>query len=404
MRSRDIFERPSRAVKPRKPIGLVAVLSAILPGTGHVLLGRGALGLGLLAAALLAIPASIAARTLAPELFAPLAWLVGRLGVVAAIFAVADAPLTAREPRWRPRSAAQLPPREAAAWNYAFYGVGLAKMKETGSAWIAILAGGAAHVGLVLFLPSPWTFVAEIVPALLAFWAYRQAEEINSQRTALHADDDEDPMARPKARPVAPMPAWVVPVQAFMATALVASGLIVWIAHTHWLSNRAIDRSFAVVQEPFYQNPAYGLQLEMRAPGWTFREDEPGLFFDALHIGEKSRFQIRLAPRIPGLDGQGPAEELFLESLSDSGLRVLSVDSEPADVRGLPAYRLHAVATRNGVGRDVAGLVYESGFRRYLLHMEWQQDHAGFGVAEWDFVLNGLTIEDTRLGTSVVAR
>ena len=35
-------------------IGLVAVLSLILPGTGHVLLGRGRQGLGLLAAAILA--------------------------------------------------------------------------------------------------------------------------------------------------------------------------------------------------------------------------------------------------------------------------------------------------------------------------------------------------------------
>lgn len=401
MRSRDIFERPSKAVKPRKPIGLVGVMSLILPGSGHLLLGRSTEGLGLMVAALLALPASVAVRTFAPDLVAPLGWMLGRLGVIAAIYAVIDAPLRAREPRWRPTTRFAIPPRSAAAWNFAFYGVGHWKMDERIGAWTGFSAGAAAHIALVLFLPSGATIFAEVIPALLAAWAYHQANEIGSQRKSLLSDDDSGPGE--SVRPLAPLPNWLLPTQAFFVAALVASGVLLWIAHTHWLSSRTIDRSLAVVQEPFYRNPAYGLQLEMRAPGWSFRQDHPELFLEAVHIGARSRLRVQLAPRVPGVEGAASAETMFRETLIASGLRVQSVAIEPV-AGDLAAYRLFATAMRKSQAREVAGLVYDQGFRRYLLHMEWAPDHADFGVAEWDYVLNGLTIGDHPFGTAVVAR
>ena len=396
MRSTDLFERPSRAVKPRKPIGLVAILSLILPGTGHVLLGRAGLGLALLTFAVLAVPASILARSVLPETAAPLAWLVGRLGVLAALFSVLDAPARAREPKWSPVARNAIPPRHAAAWNAAFYGVGLWKLDERASAWIAILFGGAAHVGLVLWLPANLTLLAELVPLGAAFWGYRLAEEIGAQRGRVLADDD-DPTDEPKRRPLAPLPGWVVPTQAFVVTLLVVSGVVVWISHAQWLSARAVDRGQAVAQEPFYRNPAYGLELEMGSPGWTFREDDPALFLDAVHIGHKSRFQVRLQPRIPGRDGPAIARSALREALEENGLAVLSLHAESVD--GEAMVRLYGRAVRGSQAREVAGLCAVQGFRRYLIHMEWDPDHADFGSAEWNRVVAGLRIEDRDLPT-----
>jgi len=405
MRSRDIFEQPSRAVKPRKPIGLVAVLSLILPGSGHLLLGRSRLGAGLMVAALLAIPASVAARTFAPESVAPLAWLIGRLGLLAALFAVIDAPLVAREPRWRPVADHAMPPRQAAALNFAFYGVGHWKLDERPGAWAGFLVGLPAHLALILFLPFGWTILAELVPLAFGAWAYHQATEIGSQRRALDFEAvDEDSGPKRTVRPVASLPGWIAPMQAAFAGVLIASGVVLWLAHTSWLSNRSIDRSLAVVQEPFYRNPAYGLQLEMRAPGWTFRQDDPALFLEAIHIGQKSRLRFQLAPRIPGFDDTASAETLFREALLQSGLAVRSVSAETDDDGILPAVRFYGTAMRGSLGREVTGVIFERGFRRYLLTMEWGPDHAEFGVGEWDHLLSHLQVEDLTLGESALAR
>lgn len=400
MRSQEIFERPARAARPRRPVGPIAVLSLILPGSGHVLLGRVRTGFTLLGVALLTVPAAVVVRGLLPEVVAPLAWGLGRLGILAALFAMIDAPLLARQARSADAGRTTLPPREAAGWNAAFYGAGFLKLDERANGWLAVVFGGLAHVGLVLWLPPTLTVLAELVPLALALGGYRLAEEIAGRRDRVLAEDDSLGLRRP----VAPLPAWLPPAQAFMVGLVTLTAVGTWIAHAAWLDTRTVDRREAIAQEPFYRNPTYGLQLEMRTPGWTFRQDDPSLFVDAIHIGARSRLQVRLMPRIPGRDGLALAEAAFTESLAASGLSVRSVTAEAFDRGSVRAIRLRGQAVRDGRARDVAGLCTEQGFRRYLLHMEWDADDAGFGVAEWDFVLNGLTIEDRRLGTAVVAR
>ena len=402
MRSHDIFERSSRAVKPRKPLPLVAAASLILPGSGHLLLGRSRQGFGLLAATVVAAIGALAARTFAPDVVAPAAWLIGRLGVLAAVFAVVDAPLLAREPRWKRTERFAIPPRQAAAWNYAFYGVGHAKMDEKAAAWTAILLGGAAHVALLFVLPSHLVVLAELVPLALAAWGFRHATVLGSQRRAVFDEPDDD-VPGLKTAPIAVLPGWMPLVQGVAVAVLIATGIAAWSAHGAWLDARSVDREQALAHEPFYRNPAYGLQLEMRAPGWTFRQDDPALFLEAVHIGEKSRMEVRLLPRLPGGDRAQNARKAFIDALFASGLEVTTADAS-IESGPLSTVRLAATGTRNGQAREVAGIAYDHRFERFLLHMEWDRDHADFSVAEWDFVLNGLTIRDRAFGPAVVAR
>jgi hypothetical protein len=392
MESRDLFERPSRAVRPRKPIAVITAASVLLPGTGHLLLGSGRTAAWLLGLVVLCPPLALALRGALPEDFAPLAWLVGRVGVWSALFAVLDAPLRAREPRWAARRSFQVPPRSAAFLNLVGFGLGHWRMDEKPAAGVAFVAGAIAHVGLLLWLPDAFVFLAEIVPLALALWGWRLAVAIGRRR------DDE-------VRPAALLPSWLVPAQAVVATLIVAGGLFAWIVHGHWLEARAVDASRAVAMEPYYRNPAYGLDLEMRAPGWSFRDPAPDCFVEARHAAERCRLRVTLSPRLPGRDGDGVVRSRVHEVLARDGLVPVETALTTVDVGGTPVHRAHGVARDvDGDEREFVAVSYPHGFRRYLLQMDWSPAHAEFGAAEWDFVLNGLNIEGVAFGTVMTGK
>ena len=388
MRSQTLFSQSPKAVRPRRPVALMALLSCFLPGSGHVLLGETRLGLVLFGVSVLALPVSVLTRNVLPPVVADLAWLVGRVGVLTALFALIDAPLRAREPSWSRSERARLQPRFAAYLDAVGYGVGHWRMHEKPAAWIAFVVGGALHVGLVLFLPVGLTLLAETVPLLLAWWAYRSARSVGGRR------GDE-------SRPLAWIPAWIVPVQATFASIIVIGSVVVWIGHYHWLAARTVDRSAAVALEPYYRNPEYGVQLEMRAPGWSFREIRPDQFFDARHPAELTRLEFALVPRVPGRDGVESAETSMASSLERSGASIHEVSTS---IVSEDAVQVRGTFLRGDRPFEFAGLCVDRGFRRYLLRMEWESEHAEFAWAEWDFALNGLTIEGVRWGTVVTGR
>lgn len=392
MESRDLFERPSRAVRPRKPISLIAAASALLPGSGHLLLGSGRMGAWLLALVVGCPSLAVALRGVLPEDFASLAWLVGRVGIWSALFAVVDAPLRAREPRWAARRPFQVPPRSAAFLNLVGFGLGHWRMDEKPAAGVAFAAGVIGHVGLLLWLPASLVFLAEVVPLGLALWGWRLALVIGRRRDG-------------EARPAARLPSWLVPAQAVVMALILAGGLFAWIVHGHWLEARTVDASRAVAMEPYYRNPTYGLDLEMRAPGWSFREPLPGDFVDARHAAERCRLRVTLSPRLPGRDGSDVVRSRVLEVLARDGLVPVDMVLSTIDVGGTAVHRARGVARNpDDAVREFVTVSYPHGLRRYLLQMDWAPAHAEFGAAEWDFVLNGLTIEGVAFGTVMTGR
>ncbi len=392
MESRDLFERPSRAVRPRKPIALITAASILLPGSGHLLLGAGRAGAWLLGLVVVCPPLAVALRGLLPADFASLAWIVGRVGIWSALFAVLDAPLRAREPRWATRRPFQVPPRSAAFLNLVGFGLGHWRMDEKPAAGMAFVVGAITHVGLLLWLPDAFVFLSEIVPLALAVWGWRLALVIGRRR-----DDD--------VRPAAMLPSWLVPAQVVVAALVVAGGLFAWIVHGHWLEARAVDTSSAVAMEPYYRNPAYGLDLEMRAPGWSFRDPAPDCFVEARHAAERCRLRATLSPRLPGRDGDDVVRSGLREALARDGLVPDDMALVTVDIGGTEVHRAHGVARdADGDVREFVAVSYPHGFRRYLLQMDWAPTHAEFGAAEWDFVLNGLRIEGVSFGTVMTGK
>ena len=143
---------PPRRSRPRRPLWQVLLLSALLPGLGHILLGKVREGVAILLA-------SLATQGLASLAFAmgwtPLSWIGFRAGGALYLFAVGDAALLLFERadgrhRLYPES-----PRRVAFWNLVGYGTGYEILGER--KWALGVGAGALvfHAGLAfLWWPS----------------------------------------------------------------------------------------------------------------------------------------------------------------------------------------------------------------------------------------------------------
>lgn len=281
MDSLNVFQRKQLAsTVPSRPLWMVLALSVILPGLGHLVLGKKRMGLGLILASLLLFGAVSGAGVIG---VGHLVWLILRLSVVVFLFAVTDAALASVEQRDGRESDGLA--RQAGFLNLVAYGVGYWQLGSTMGAWVGGVGGALLHLG-VGWLGTLPAVLAEILVAGLGYHAYVLAQ--SRQR-----------------RPFTPggsrgdtTPTWLVPALAAHAGA-VALLLVGGQALTSlFLSGRTVNQDRAIVVEPYYRNPQYGISLEMNAPGWSFGPPAPNEFLVARHVAEDTSLrQVDGTPR-----------------------------------------------------------------------------------------------------------
>ena len=407
MESRQLFtDRPSSGTRIRlrrsRPLPL-AIASIVLPGSGHFFLGRVPLATALLLTALLAPPAAIAARTLLDPPWNNVGWLIGRLAVLAAVFAVWDAPVRALEKAARRRERG-LSPRWAAYLNATGYGLAQLRLGDKGLGILAILAGGGAHIALVLFAPGFLRWTAELIPLALAVWGYRNAEEFGTPRI-VSTEFGESARPAPGLAPVGglakgrgehdplPLPTWWLSTTAAVALVWVLIAGFLWTTHGLWLGATRVDVRSVVQMEPYYRNPAYDLALEMHAPGWSFRAAPEHTFVVAQHPAERTQVQLGLRPRVPWWDDPVDAAATELELIAREGLALTVVEEGESNLAGRTAYRVRGRGLRDGALREVELRLLPIGHRRYVLRMEWDPEHGDFARAELRGLMEDLRIE-----------
>lgn len=403
MESRQLFSQraPGDArVRLRRSRSLpVLIASILLPGSGHFFLRQPGLAIALLLFALLAPATAIVARALLDPPWNQVGWLIGRIAVLSAVFAVWDAPLRTLERAAR-RPERGLAPRLAAYSNAVGYGLAQLRMGEKGLGALAIVAGGGAHVALVLFAPGALRWAGELLPLALAWWGYRAAEDHAAPRMISTNFDDLDhpgPARRieQKVEPQKPLP---VPTWWHSSTAAVAMVWLIaasfgWTTQGLWIGATRVDTERVVQMEPYYRNPDYGIELEMHAPGWSFRAAPEHAFVLAHHAAETAQLQLLLRPRLPWWDDPVAAADAELEGLAREGLALVVSEADTATLAGRPAYRVRGRGIRDGAARQVELRMLPLGHRRYVLRMEWDPDRTEFAHAELRGLLAGLQIE-----------
>ena len=364
---------------------LVALASIALPGSGHVVLGAGARAVGLLAVVVLAPVAAVLLRQVLPGVIDELSWLVGRLAVVAAVYAVVDAPMRVLE------TAARVPRRDrdarlAAALNAATWGGGHLRLGETATG-ITALVMGLVLQGLLLFLgPDPLRWASELIPLGLAVWAYRSAREIGGTRRG----GPEKSVA---------MPTWLPSTALALSLVWTLAAGLIWSTQSRWLDARRVDRSAAVQVEPYYRNPVYGVEVEMPTPGWTFRSTGPHTLLRAFHPGGETEVELLLRPRVPWWDDPDAALLREFEELEARGLRLDPTGDGTSVWAERTARRVYANAARGSEALGVQILLLEDGHRRWVLRATYERDHADFARPAIDAL-----VRTSRIGDRSTAR
>jgi len=389
MDSLNVFEKKQLPPQgPRRSPLLTAFIGHLLPGIGHVYVGKTRFGFLLLAANVGL--GGIAAGLLETEQY-HLWWVFLRAATLTYLFSVLDAAFLATElpdGRVNPRTTR---PRVAALLNLTTYGVGywlLDRRPFAAVAWafgiLAHLWAGSLHIGFLLG--------AEAVLALSAWHAWKCARDDNAPRRRPGLGERVE-IVRDTT------PGWVMPtlgtfaVLSLLFTAVAASGYRIV------MESLEVDQSTALAVEPYYRNSAYGVSLEMNAPGWNFRDAAPNEFVTASHVAEDVSARLSVFPRVPlFLKSERVAREVIDKSLL-FGYALTPTEGEPVKLGKLNGYQLMAQGTYAGQEpREVFVLAVEKGFQSYVLWFEWEPGHAGFAQTELAYLLGTLTIADQTNG------
>lgn len=409
MESRHLFEaqrpRSAPARRPGVPALVLAIVSSLLPGSGHFCLGERRLAVAILGLVLLAPPAALLLRSLAPEPFGHAAWLLGRLAVLSAIFAVWDAPARAFETARRTRDG-DTGPRMAAWLNAMGFGAGHLRLGERGSGLVATLLGGGIFLAVVLFAPAPLRWMSEVLPLALALWGYRTADFVGTGRRVSTdlGELDRSGMVPPNPAARIAMPQWWIPATISAALVWTLLGGFAWHTQSLWRAAERVDTRAAIQMEPYYRNPTYGLAVEMHATGWTFRSPGDDAFLFAQHPGEATQVHLALRPRLPWWDDDERAAARELDVLAGDGFAVQVLDSGASTLAGRPAHRVRGRGLRGGDPREVELRMMAVGHRRYVLRVEWDPTHTDFAQAELRGLLGKLQIEGRTEDVSTLAR
>jgi hypothetical protein len=351
----------------------VLLLAAIVPGLGHAILGKVREGVAIFLA-------SAAAQGLATLAFAmgwtPLTWIAFRAGAALYLFAVADASLLLFEradgrTRLYPES-----PRRVAFWNLVGYGAGYEILGER--RW-ALAVGGSAlalHAGLS-FLWWPFIVLGELLllgSAVHAWWlAMEQKQRISPE-------------------PADSSPVWLrrsLLVSATLTLLLLLASQYVSVA---WRESMHIRRDAAVAIEPFYENPNYGLKLEMPSPGWRFLPPMGNELLSASHLTEGAALSLSVAPRSPL---QWTDELWVLETIRRArsmGWQLQITSMEPSQLGTLPGIEIQADGRYRGLPRSVRIVTASRGLQHLTLWYEWTPDPGAMAAREVGAILASIQV------------
>jgi len=364
--------RPRRR-KPKRPLWQVLLASGLIPGAGHLLLGKVREGMAIfLVAGSCQILVAVALSLGLPSL----SWIAFRAGGAAYFHGVADAALLLFEMADGRSRRYPEAPRRVAFWNFVGYGMGYEILGEQKLA----LGLGAAALAFHLVLPLFWT------PAVVA-------GEILLAGMALHAGF----LARAQgihsgSPPSDSTPRWL------RRTLVVSAGLTLllilanqWVALA-WRDALRPNRDEAVVVSPFYDNPHYGLHLEMPSPGWDFLTPGDDELFSAAHLTENAVLSLKVAPRTPlHWDDKSWLNEM-LRRAQDEGWRLRIASSHPATLGDLPGWAITARGTYQGKPRTIEIVTAARGLQHITLWYEWVPTQDTFAATEMDQILASLQL------------
>jgi hypothetical protein len=359
--------------RPQRPLWQILLAAAVLPGAGHMLLGKVREGLAILLTA-------VAAQVLGSVGFGlgwvAVSWVGFRTGGLVVLFAVGDAALLRFE---RADGRAALypdPPRSVAFWNLVGYGAGYELL---GRRYLALALGGAAlifHLGLAQLWPKAAIF-GEILLLGSAIHAYLLAEA--NKRI-------------PSRLPSSSTPAWLR--RSLLVTAALTLILMLasqWVALA-WRDSLHLRREEAVAVEPFYDNPYYGLHLEMPSPGWQFLQPTGDELFSAAHLTENAVMSLRIAPRTPFAWDDHSWMQKLMRDEQKQGWSLRPTRIEPAKLGTLPALSLSAKGTWRGRPRTVRVVTATRGLQHITLWYEWSPSKDSFATTEVGQILASMQL------------
>ncbi len=361
LEAKKIGAAPRR--RRQRPIWQILLASALVPGAGHMLLGKVREGVAIL---LLCVLTQIMASLGFALGWVAISWIGFRTGGALYLFAVADAALLRYE-KADGRSA-QYPesPRRVAFWNFVGYGAGYEILGMR--AW-ALGAGGAGfltHFALAILWPQ-LAIVGEVILVSSAIHAYFQAYADKRQLSRLPDDTT---------------PHWLR--RSLLITCVLTLAIAVasqWVA-LQWRDSMHLQRQGAVAIEPFYDNPHYGLHLEMPSPGWEFLQPSGDELFSAAHLTENAMMSLRIAPRTPFTwDNQLWAQKV-LNDARNEGWKLHLTQSEPSQLGTLPAWSLSAEGTWRGGKRVVRIITAARGLQHITLWYEWSPSKSSLASTE----------------------
>lgn len=386
MDSVNVFE--GKTLKPprkTRSLMLVLILASILPGAGHLLLGRKTAGFWLLGGFVFGQILASVAHLLGAG---PLYWLGLRAVILIYLFGVVDSALLQAEIRDRRDGDGEVRPRMAAFGNLLLYGQGYWRLDEKGWAAVAIAFGGLFH-GFIGSIHMVLQAVMELAMCGLAFHAHRMATEAAMPR------DDKSLDFTPRQRVADSTPGWLMPVlTAFCVFQIGFLGLVAYVG-TSLSSAMEVDQSRSLAVEPYYQNKDYGVQIEMNAPGWSFLQAAEDEFVSARHVSEKSSMRLILRPRVFGYPRSESYAQILMGEAMVAGNMIEEQISEPATVAGLEGWRVRGISHYGGQRKNFELRTAGRGWHQYSLWFEWDQNHSDFGESELAHVVSGLHLANS---------
>ena len=345
----------------------------MVPGAGHMLLGKLREGVAILLFCLLT---QIMASLGFAMGWAAISWIGLRTGGALYLFAVGDAALLRYEKA--DGRTAQFPesPRRVAFWNFVGYGAGYEML---GMRVWALAAGGAGfltHFALAIFWPQ-LAILGELILTASAIHAYFVAYA--DKRTLSRLPDYSTP-------------SWLrrsLLITCVLTVALAAGSQ--WVA-LQWRDSMHLQRQGAVAIEPFYDNPHYGLHLEMPSPGWEFLQPSGNELFSAAHITENAMMSLRIAPRTPMTwDNQLWAQKVMTDARNE-GWRLHLTQSGPSQLGTLPAWSVSAEGSWRGTKRMVRIVTAARGLQHITLWYEWSPSKSSLAGSEVGQILASMQL------------
>jgi hypothetical protein len=367
---------------------VVLILASILPGAGHLSLGRKREGLWLLGAFVFG---QIVGGVAHFWEFQALSWLAIRALILIYLYGVVDSALLQVEITDRRDEEIDVRPRNAAFGNLVLYGFGYYRLDEKGWAIVAMAFGALLH-GLVGSIHILLRILTEIAVIGLAFHGYRLAAEEALPR------DNKSLDFQPRRRVADSTPGWLIPTLAAFCVVQIGLFSFVHYVGTGLDSAMEVNQRKSLSVEPYYRNNDYGVQVEMNAPGWSFVSAAEDEFVRARHVSEKSSMRLVLRPRLWGFpDSQSYAQLLLGEEMMNGNMFEEHI-SELVTVEGLEGWRITGLDHGRREARKFELRTAGRGWYQYFLWFEWDENNARFGESELAHVMSSLHLADSYEG------